>query len=295
MGWPRSWAGSFSAKGIVLLEIGQRRLNVHDARSRGSPDSLGPMPQNMTPLGTQALTALMSGNVAPSNKASSPPRRRPRRRGIDRRARAASSSSGWHSRNTRGGILTRPRGRPGWAKWARLSAAYPCDASMAPLYSSIVPPPPPRTMTAGCGPAPGEGTICRRRRPVCTTCRVTPGPSREAIKHEFRSRAVLADRLEPNLPGRQDPIVGRTGDGSRHALRRPEESHGGDIGICSRRPEPGGRSKPVHWHRRGRLRWLAIAMHGRPASPRRSRVPGRGSRAARSERPDRRARRDSRP
>jgi hypothetical protein len=51
--------------------------NVHAARGLVSPGSASPSAQNTTPLGTHATTALISGKVAPSNNASSPPRDSP--------------------------------------------------------------------------------------------------------------------------------------------------------------------------------------------------------------------------
>jgi len=63
--------------------------NVHDAGGRGSSFSARPIGQNMMPLGTQALTALMSGKVAPSSSASSPPRDGPKQPGTRCPARVA--------------------------------------------------------------------------------------------------------------------------------------------------------------------------------------------------------------
>ena len=88
-------------------------------------------------------------------------------------------------------------------------------------------------MTAGCGPAPGGRNNLPTTPSVCTTCRVTPGPSRRRSSTSSARAPFLPIASSRTCQGVQDPIVGWTGDGSRHALRRPEESHGGDIGICS--------------------------------------------------------------
>jgi hypothetical protein len=87
--------------------------------------SARPSAQKTTRLGTQATTALISGNVAPSNSASSPPRdsphtasRPPPSRDCARIQRIAFSQYS-------SGMLTRPRGRPSAAKYPRASAAYP--------------------------------------------------------------------------------------------------------------------------------------------------------------------------
>ena len=90
--------------------------NVHAARGRVSPGSARPSAQNITPLGTQAITTLISGKVAPSNSASSPPRESPHtasRRSLNQGcARTQAIAFSKYSN----GILTRPRGKPGCAK-----------------------------------------------------------------------------------------------------------------------------------------------------------------------------------
>src|SRR5438093_5246197 len=229
-----------------------------------------PRPPYTSALGAYDTTAPTRGKVTPSSRASSPPRDAPTIPTRSPRTERCSLSQSNAVSKYSSGMFLSSSGRPGAAKYPSASVANPCEAKSAASGSERPPPEPPRTTSAGAGPAtrskneptrPRSRTAVRRtsgaiERRSSVAVAVAPDPAATSI------RSCSGSRLRRKCSGFPGPSPSARSDHMRPIGSTP-----------SYEPPGSGASRRRSTRPRSSARNAAAADHVTPvSSTRRERI-----------------------